>query len=246
MSRSLPRGMNRKEESSTPRMSWPKPPRCMKNTKRYRVNAAIATPSLHFSSQSARLCGTAHGRLKMETDSSRQCAGRDVMRSTKRRKKIVERLFVRQIDHRQAGAYLVPVAVKNVVMPHGNVEEVPGCNARRIVVVILRARRGYLDERGPVKGCGAQARRADRTGWGCMHASAIESCFELLIRRDPGYVHRGVGAIWPVRAIPSRARHRTGDQTAIVAPVEAEPRPFLPGLVLQVSGLVKQLIVVDA
>ena len=66
------------------------------------------------------------------------------MRSTEGGKKIIERLFVRQVYHRQASAELVLVTVENIVMSQGDVEEVPGCHARRIVVVVLRTGRGYL------------------------------------------------------------------------------------------------------
>ena len=55
-----------------------------------------------------------------------------------------------------------------------------------------------------------------------------------------------VRSVRPVRAVSSRARRRAGHQTAVVAPVEADPRCVLLGLVLQVSGLVEKLVVVDA
>jgi hypothetical protein len=65
------------------------------------------------------------------------------MRSAEGRKNI-ERSFIRQIDDREPGAPLVPVAVKDIVMPEGKVEEVPGSDARRVVVVVFRARRRHL------------------------------------------------------------------------------------------------------
>src|SRR5580693_1143546 len=40
--------------------------------------------------------------------------------------------------------------------------------------------------------------------------------------------------------------HGTGHQAAVIPPVEADPRSVLPGLVLDVSGLVKLFVVVDA
>ena len=44
----------------------------------------------------------------------------------------------------------------------------------------------------------------------------------------------------------SVAGHGAGDQSAVVAPVEAKPRPTLPGcLVLHVRGHVKGFVVVD-
>src|ERR1700683_5349694 len=80
-----------------------------------------------------------------------------------------------------------------------------------------------------------------------MHAPAEESCLELLIRSQAADIHYCAGPIRPVRAIgSSRAGYRTRHQAAIVAPVEAQPRPALPRLVLQVRGLVEFLVVVDA
>ena len=45
---------------------------------------------------------------------------------------------------------------------------------------------------------------------------------------------------------PSRAGHRARHQAAVIAPIETQPRPRFPGLVLQMSGLIEQLVVVDA
>ena len=49
-----------------------------------------------------------------------------------------------------------------------------------------------------------------------------------------------------VGAIASGAGYRASHQAAVVAPVEAEPRPSPAGLILQVSGRVEILVVVDA
>ena len=66
------------------------------------------------------------------------------MGSTKSGEKVVERLLVGEIDRRQAGAELVFVSLENVVLPYGGVEQVAGCDAGRIVVVVLRAGSGNL------------------------------------------------------------------------------------------------------
>ena len=86
---------------------------------------------------------------------------------------------------------------------------------------------------------------------GCMHGAAEETGLELLIGADAGRIYyvRAIGATgpgWPIRAIATRARRWTGDKPAVVPPVEAEPRPALPRLILQVSGLVEFFVVVDA
>jgi hypothetical protein len=44
-----------------------------------------------------------------------------------------------------AGAPFVPVAVKNVVMTQGEVEQMTGLNALRIVVIILRSGLGQIE-----------------------------------------------------------------------------------------------------
>src|SRR6202035_5138065 len=49
-----------------------------------------------------------------------------------------------------------------------------------------------------------------------------------------------------VSAVASRARNRTGHQTAVIPPVEAEPGAGLPSLVLHVGCLIEFLVVVDA
>src|SRR5258708_16128894 len=61
---------------------------------------------------------------------------------------------------------------------------------------------------------------------------------QLLVCRKPGQIHRScrVRCEW----------NRTGDQSAIVPPVEPDPRSVFPGLVLQVRRLVKLFVVVDA
>ena len=41
------------------------------------------------------------------------------------------------------------IAPKEVVVAHSQIEQAAGLDSRRIVVVILRARRRHLDERGP-------------------------------------------------------------------------------------------------
>lgn len=48
-----------------------------------------------------------------------------------------------------------------------------------------------------------------------------------------------------VVAISSRARHCTSHQTAVIAPVEAEPRACFPRLILKVSRRVELLVVVN-
>ena len=75
--------------------------------------------------------------------------------------------------------------------------------------------------------CRAEAGRADRSGRCRMDAPAVEPAFELLIGREVGDIHDGVGPVRSIGAIASGAWHRTGDQAAVITPVEAEPRGLL-------------------
>ena len=52
--------------------------------------------------------------------------------------------FVGQIDDRDAEAPLVAVAVEEVVVAHGDVEEIARRDARRIVIVVLGSGGGDL------------------------------------------------------------------------------------------------------
>ena len=88
----------------------------------------------------------------MESDRCSYCARRNIMRSAERREEVVEGLFIRNIDNRQPGAHLVPVAVKNVVMPHRQVKQVTRLNPLRIVIVFFRPGFRYLEVYGS-EGC---------------------------------------------------------------------------------------------
>ena len=70
-----------------------------------------------------------------------------------------------------------------------------------------------------------------------MLAPAEQSSLQLLIRSEARQVDRS-------RRIGCE-RHRARNQTAVIPPVEADPGPSLPGLVLQVSRLVELFVVVD-
>src|SRR5580658_108543 len=56
------------------------------------------------------------GRLEVKADHAGNRARRHVMGPAEGGNEIVERLFVRQIDNRQAGAHFVSIAVKNIVL----------------------------------------------------------------------------------------------------------------------------------
>ena len=84
----------------------------------------------------------------MKTDLRGQGAWRHIVRAAKRRKKVVQRIIVGQVNGGQLQAHFVLIAVQDVVVPERQVEQIAVRNARRIVVIVLGIRRGHLDERG--------------------------------------------------------------------------------------------------
>jgi len=70
-----------------------------------------------------------------------------------------------------------------------------------------------------------------------VEAPAEEPCLELLVGSQAGHIDVGIHSV--------ADGNSAGDQAAVIPPIEANPGPLLPGLVLQVSGLVELLVVVD-
>ena len=105
---------------------------------------------------------------------------------------------------------------------------------------------GIFIRSDPYCDAGTEPRGAYRRGDRGVNAATKESRLELLIWRQRGNVDDRVSPIGTVIAISSSARHRTRNQTAIMAPVEAQPRTPLPRLVLHMSGGVEYLVVIDS
>ena len=84
----------------------------------------------------------------------------DVVRAAERGEEVVERVIVRQVDDGKLRTPFVLVAVEQVVMADGKIEEIPGCDARRIVIVILGVWRRHLDKLEP----NCDARHAEGSG----------------------------------------------------------------------------------
>ena len=61
------------------------------------------------------------------------------MRSAERAQEVVKRLFVGQVDYRKTKAPFVTIAMEQIVVADGEVEQVARRNARRILVVVFRA-----------------------------------------------------------------------------------------------------------
>jgi len=82
----------------------------------------------------------------MKTELYRFSARRNIVSAAECREEVVERFLVGQIDNRKAQAPLVVVPVKQVVVADGEVEQIPGLDARRIMVIVFGSRCRYLYE----------------------------------------------------------------------------------------------------
>ena len=97
------------------------------------------------------------------------------MRAAEGGKEVVERLFVGQVDDCEAQAPLIAVAVKEIIVAHRHVKQIPPFDARRIVVVIFSAGGWQFDERRAVLRGGTQViteSRSYRCRWSGMYTPA--------------------------------------------------------------------------
>ena len=90
--------------------------------------------------------------LEVEAQFQRFGARRHEVRAAERGEEVVQRFFVGQIDHREAQAPLVAVAVEEIVMADGQVEQIARRNSRRILVVVLGSVRGNVNRVAPCGG----------------------------------------------------------------------------------------------
>ena len=95
----------------------------------------------------------------MEAEFACDGARADEVRPAEGGEEIVERFFVGHVNDGDAGAPSESITMKQVVVANGNVEEIARCDARRILVVILRAIGWNLDTRGA---CSGRSRTAAR------------------------------------------------------------------------------------
>ena len=89
-------------------------------------------------------------QLEVESDLPRDCAWRHVMRAAKGGQKVIERIIVREVDYRDLCTPFVFIAMEDVVMPDGEIEEMTRCNPGRIVIVVFGTGRRYADQGGAV------------------------------------------------------------------------------------------------
>src|SRR5579862_1020176 len=123
------------------------------------------------------------------------------------------------------------------------------------MIVVLSVGRRHFDERRTELRRGTVV--GQRVGGRGANAVTGESGFELLIggeryRADVGSHHAYIGhaaedgrARAIVESVEAEARGGAGDQAAVIAPVETNPGPALPGLILQMGGLVEFLVMID-
>src|SRR5215470_18193458 len=85
--------------------------------------------------------------LEVEAEFKRVGARRNEVCATERGEEVVQRFLIRQVDHREACAPAVTVALEQVVVAYRHVEKITRRNARRVGVVILSSRSRDADPR---------------------------------------------------------------------------------------------------
>src|SRR5258706_8482373 len=126
--------------------------------------------------------------------------------------------------------------MEHIVMSNGEIEKMAWCDARRVVVVILLAGCGDPQQTGGELRRGARAGQSD--GGRCAHTVTTEASLKFLVGSEASgrQIYDAAGV---------REWGRTCNQSAVVTPVETEPRPGVPGLILHVGCLVELLVMVD-
>src|SRR5271157_1408831 len=114
------------------------------------------------------------------------------MRSAEGGKKVVKRVLVGDVDGRELETDLVLVAVKQVILPHRNVEQIPRRDALRMVIVIFGVRWRHGNERR--RELHSQAWAGQRLRWSRTYAIASKSRLKFLIRSQ-GRTADGVNQI---------------------------------------------------
>ena len=80
-------------------------------------------------------------QLKVERNLSRQRTRCYIVSSAESGKEVIQGILIGDVHSGQVQVYLVAFLVKDVVLADAGVEEAAGGYARRVVVVVLRARR---------------------------------------------------------------------------------------------------------
>ena len=96
--------------------------------------------------ENARLPFRCSPPLEMKADLAGNGTRRYVVRAAKRREKVVQRIFISEVDDRQTSAPLMTIAVEQIIVANGDIKHIPRGDTRRIVVIILSSWRRYLYE----------------------------------------------------------------------------------------------------
>ena len=171
----------------------------------------------------------------MKSDLGGESPRRYIVGAAECGEKVIQRMGIGDVDGGDLRAPSKSIPMEQIIVPDGDVEEMPWRDARRIAIVILASRRWYLDEcRTEAHGSALRERR--REGWSLV--STVESGLHLLVCGEAGQIDRR-------RSVCSE-RYAASDETTIVTPVESQPRSSRPGLVLQMGSLIVSLVMIDA
>ena len=176
------------------------------------------------------------------------------MGAAERRKKVVECVLVGQVNNGHLSGPLVFFGVEQIVIAYCEIEQMSRCDPWWIMVVVFCAWCGDGDESGSILRSRTQASPETRTdrhaqwmrgaGRQSMNSAAKQASLELLVGSNDRGINHCVAAQWAIRTVPTGTGHRSGDQSAVISPIEPHPRAILPRLVLQVCRLIEFLIVV--
>src|SRR5271167_77401 len=192
-------------------------------------------------------------------------ARRDVVRSAESGKEVVQRGFVRKVDHGEPQTPLVTVSVEEIVLSHAGVKQAARRDALRIVVVVLFPWRRHLEVYGSQPGRIARGKCRSKGAWSGKLDVASEPGLKLLISsqgQPSDAIYQG-HLVWPEVGIGvcspscnrccsraccgcSETRQRASDEAAVISPIERDPRQALKRLVLHMCRLVEDLVMVDA
>ena len=82
-------------------------------------------------------CDRPSPSLEMESDLSSEGSGSYIVRSAERRQKVIQGLLVGDVYGCELQAPLVPVPTEQVVIAHGEIEQVTGRDAWWILIIVL-------------------------------------------------------------------------------------------------------------
>jgi len=104
--------------------------------------------------------GQHESRLEVEADLARERARRDVVRPAERGQEVVERLFIRHIDHGEPRTPFEPVSMEDIVVAHGEIKEAARSDALWIMVVVFSVWGRYLEVYGSERIFSARGKRS--------------------------------------------------------------------------------------